>query len=41
MQDLIKLVSDNTGISTAQTTMAVEMVAGFIKQNCQQECKER
>ena len=31
MEDLIKLVADKTGISTAQATMAVETVAGFIK----------
>ena len=31
MEDLIKLVAEKTGISTAQATMAVETVAGFIK----------
>ena len=31
MEDLIKLVADKTGITTAQATMAVETVAGFIK----------
>ncbi len=31
MEDLIKLVADKTGISTAQATMAVETVTGYLK----------
>lgn len=31
MEDLIKLVAEKTGISTAQATMAVETVTGYLK----------